>query len=169
MKIRLAIPLLLLAAAFLFQWTAAAAQAGNDFAPGPQNQPRPTPPRPPTAKPRHYEPPPADTPTFPAPTRTPTRTPTVTQTMDLSFDKFFTATYSTDTPTNTPVPVSNHDPEQITATNTLPVAYSGPVQTLTPVPDTFETVKNGIVIPVGIVVVIFMGILTLRGFLLRRF
>jgi hypothetical protein len=169
MKIRLLIALLIGADAVLLQLNAAMALARQDLPLALQNQPRPTVPNPSSPKSHRYEPPPENTPIPPPPpTHTPTQTPTITKTLDLSFNNFYANSFTTDVFTDTPEPLNENASVQVVMTKTRQVSYSAPVHNSTPIPAVFDTIKNGVIVPVGVMVILFMGFLLIKGLLLRR-
>jgi len=174
MRIHLKIPPLLLAVAFILPLSAISAQAGHYLSLYQQEvTPRPTLPNPtsnPTSTGIPYNPP-IITPRFvtdtPKPV-TPTVTPTPTMTLDLSLSDFLTKTLATGNPTNTVTPYIDHTPMQNTITATFAVTSSGSLQTITPVPGTNGTVLNGVIIPFGIIIIILIGIFSIRRLLWKR-
>lgn len=178
MKIRQIIPPLLVAVAFLLQLSAGSAQAGHYLSPySPQTTPRPTIPKPtkaPTKAPTQsnrggHLPTQILIPTRPGPTATPSITPTPTQTMDLSLNTFLANSYAKGTPTNTATPLIDQAPSQNAITATFAATYSASLRTITPMPGMYQAVTKGVIIPFVIVVFVLTGIISVRGFLRKRF
>ncbi len=171
MKIHFTTPLILFGVIFLILVNVVSVRAGNDDTSNHQNQTRPTVARP-TSKPgsSHDNNSGGDAPIPPPlPTSTSTITPTVTQTMDLSFRNYFARNFAQGTPTFTAIPKIDRAPTRIVVTGTQPVSYSAPLQTITPMPGMYDMVMKGVILPVVIVAVIFLGIFVVRGLLLKRF